>query len=409
MTDRRNVIVLGVDTPIGLTVVRELGAHGLHVHGIGRSPDAIGRASRYCASFSMRPEGRALADWLPGRIAETGAGALVAISEGDLLALAAMPEVVAGCKILTPRAGPLGLVLDKSRTLEVADSLGLSVPESWLPLSGQDHPARAATLSYPVVLKWPDPPAVMDRLDALGIPFVKAEFATDAQQLRAILARYAPLGVWPLVQRYCPGVGLGQMIHMAGGEPTLLFQHRRLHEWPPEGGTSTLCRAEPLARHRTQMDKSVALLRAIGWEGPAMVEYRLDEATGTYWLMEVNGRFWGSLPLASHCGAHFAWELWRRAMQDGPCDPAPPPRAGLQARYMVPETRRLLRTLFRPGRIADPFFRRRPLRDLARYMLGFLDPRSRYYVWSLRDPAPFFSDVGLMLRKAARRGMPRQG
>lgn len=409
MTDRGTVIVLGVDSAIGLTVVRELGGHGLHVHGIGRSLDAIGRASRHCASFSMRPEGSALADWLPGHIAETGAGALLAISEGDLLALAQMPQVVAGCQILTPRTGPLGIVLDKSRTLDVAERLGLSVPESWLPLPDQDHRARAAALGYPVVLKWPDPPAIMDRLDALGIGFVKAEFARDATQLLAILARYAPLGVWPLVQRYCPGVGLGQMIHIAHGEPTLMFQHRRLHEWPPEGGTSTLCRAEPLSRHRTQMEKSVALLRAIGWEGPAMVEYRFDEATGTYWLMEVNGRFWGSLPLASHCGAYFAWEHWRRAMADGPCDPATPPRAGLHARYMVPETWRLLRTLFQPEYIVDPYFRRRPLRDLARYIFGFLDPRSRYYVWSLRDPAPFFSDIGSMVRKAVRRGMRRQG
>jgi NAD(P)-dependent dehydrogenase (short-subunit alcohol dehydrogenase family) len=50
-------IVLGVDTPIGLTVVRELGRHGVPVHAIGRKSGAIGGASRYCESFSIREAG----------------------------------------------------------------------------------------------------------------------------------------------------------------------------------------------------------------------------------------------------------------------------------------------------------------------------------------------------------------
>src|SRR3546814_4665760 len=62
------------------------------------------------------------------------------------------------------------------------------------------------------------------------------------------------------------GVGLGQMLHMEGARATLRFQHRRLHEWPPEGGVSTLCRAEPMDRHATQMALSEKLLRALDWQ-----------------------------------------------------------------------------------------------------------------------------------------------
>src|SRR3546814_15830595 len=69
------------------------------------------------------------------------------------------------------------------------------------------------------------------------------------------------------------GVGLGQMLHMEGARATLRFQHRRLHEWPPEGGVATLCRAEPMDRHATQMALSEKLLRALDWQGPALVEY----------------------------------------------------------------------------------------------------------------------------------------
>ena len=70
-------IVLGVDTPIGLTVIRELGRRGVPVHGIGRNSDALGRTSRYLSGFSLRPEGPTLAQWLPERIFHTGARALL--------------------------------------------------------------------------------------------------------------------------------------------------------------------------------------------------------------------------------------------------------------------------------------------------------------------------------------------
>ena len=399
-------IVLGVDSPIGLTVVRDLGSHGVPVHGVGK-PRSLGRASRSCTHFHERPRGP-LRDWLPALIEATGAQALFAIAEADLIALAALPERIGGCDILTPRAEPLRLVLDKRRTLDLARSLGLRVPPSWQPLPDEDFAIAAAGLDYPAVVKWADPATVLPRLAAKDLPFVKAEFVADAASLVRLLRRYDGLQHWPLVQGYCPGVGFGQMINMHRGEATLVFQHRRRHEWPPEGGVSTQCEAVSLSDHREQMAVSVALLKAIGWEGPAMVEYRLDRATGRYWLMEVNGRFWGGLPLAFASGAYFAWEQYRRVVLDE-ATPAAVPRAGLRARYMIPETRRLLRLLLSPSRVADPAFNHRPFVELWRYLAGFFNLSTRYYVLDVRDPGPFFSDLKQVARKALLPGKRRSG
>ena len=398
-------IVLGIDSPIGLTVMRELGAYGVPVRGIGK-PHSIGRSSRYCTDFVIRPEGP-IAEWLPALIERSGATALLAIGEQDLLALAALPETIAGCRILTPRAGPLATVLNKWATLKIAGTLGMDTPPSWQPLPDEDIAARAAEVSYPAVAKWADPADVAASLVQHGLEFVKAEFLHGPADVAALLERYAPLGRWPLIQSYCPGHGLGQMLYMQRGIATLSFQHRRLHEWPPEGGVSTWCAAEPRDQHGEQMQRSEALLRAVGWEGPAMVEYRHDPATGRYWLMEVNGRFWGSLPLAWHCGAQFAWEHYRRAML-GETAAAPTPRDGLRARYVIPETRRLARILLHRSAIADPTFVARPVRDLASYVLGFVDPRTRYYVFSFRDPGPCLADLRGVVRKIARRESPRR-
>jgi predicted ATP-grasp superfamily ATP-dependent carboligase len=50
---------------------------------------------------------------------------------------------------------------------------------------------------------------------------------------------------------------------------------------------------------------SSRLLRHIGAHGIAMVEFRIDSRTGEPYLMEINGRFWGSLQLAVDAGVNF--------------------------------------------------------------------------------------------------------
>lgn len=390
------VIILGVDTAIGLTVIRELGRHGVPVIAIGRSAHAIGRASRYTTRFFQRPKEQQLGAWLPRLIAETRAAALFAVSEGDLLELADMPDQMGDCRILTPRRAPLETVLDKTRTLEIARSVGIDTPESWQPLAGEDFATRAKLLRYPVVLKWADPLSIMARLEAAGLAFEKADHAPDAGTLLGLLDKYHALGAYPLVQSWCAGHGLGQMLLMVDGAARLRFQHQRLREYPATGGVSTLCASVPLDRHAAQMEKSEALLRAIGWEGPAMVEYRHDPIAGTYWLMEINGRFWGSLPLASQSGAEFAWEHYRAAVLRAPAAEDRPIRAR-RARYMIPDTRRLAEIWRGQARAG-----RGRLRETLAWLGEFLSPVTGYYVWSWRDPRPLLSDVATILTRRGR-------
>jgi predicted ATP-grasp superfamily ATP-dependent carboligase len=74
-------------------------------------------------------------------------------------------------------------------------------------------------------------------------------------------------------------------------------------EKPPSGGVSVY--AESVAPDEALQRQSEALLDQLGWNGVAMVEYKRDAATGTPYLMEINGRFWGSLQLAIDAGVDF--------------------------------------------------------------------------------------------------------
>lgn len=388
------VALLGIDTPIGLTIIRELGQAGIRVHGIGRNTHAIGRCSRYLASAHVRPEGDdALVNLIRSLQPKQRPLYVMTISEGDILLLARLRDALAPAKCLVPDSTRMAAVLDKSRTLAAAEDVGIAVPRSWTPTSPDDTDLwDDPRLQLPVVLKWSDPHAVQQRLRRSGLALVKAQYCLTRDELRTALASYAAIGAYPLVQEYCPGYGLGQFVFMKGNEALLTFQHRRLHEWPPEGGFSSMCESLPATAHPELMERSIALLRSLRWEGPAMVEYRFDPATQSAKLMEVNGRFWGSLPLAYHAGAPFALYTYA-VLGNQAAPPLATPRAGIRCRFAIPETKRLLRILFQRDAVCDPSLGFSPIAEVAGYLAGFFDPRMRYFVWSLKDPLPFFSDL----------------
>ncbi len=388
--------IIGTDSPIGLTMVRELGEHGVPVHAIGSRKDSLGASSRFAAAFTVRPS-QPVAGWLPAFVRDNDIGAVMAVSEGTLVELSQLASAMPDCTIIAPEPAKLALVLDKQATMDVARKVGINIPAGWQPRSSLAADIASQPLTYPVAVKWADPVSMAGQIADAGLPLEKIEYASSPMQLQQVLARYDRLGAYPLVQEYAAGYGLGQMINMHQGRATLKFQHQRLREWPPSGGVSTYCASVPLGRHSAQMDLSEALLSEIGWEGPAMVEYRHDPSTGRYCLMEINGRFWGSIPLAYHSGAHFVWESWRCAHGLGAVEAAPIRHR--RARYMVPDTKHLAAQI----KSDDVAFAAK-LKLLGSFILRYFDPSTAYYVWSLRDPRPFFADAAAIVRKALRRG-----
>ncbi|RZT09736.1 Peptidoglycan/LPS O-acetylase OafA/YrhL, contains acyltransferase and SGNH-hydrolase domains [Duganella sp. CF402] len=369
-------VVLGIDTPIGLAIIRDLGRHGVTVYGIARSEGALGLSSRYLHRGMQRADDvvaqlRRLGD-------EIGPAALFAIAETDILALNKARVQLPGYRFMFADRERMERVLRKDLTYAAAAQAGVFVPRTWHPASIDDGATAAAQARFPVVLKWADPNAMIPLLRQAGMRLEKAQYCDDADTLMAALRRYQVLARFPMVQEYCAGYGLGQFVLMKDGQALYRFQHQRLHEWPPEGGTSTLCVSLPASRHVELMRQSVALLRALEWEGVAMVEYRYDSSTGRAALMEVNGRFWGSLPLACQAGANFPWYCYQAlALQEQVAGTAY--EEGVRCRYMTAETRRLLHV--------------RTWRELAGYLTEFLRPRSGYFVHDWRDPLPLWRDL----------------
>ena len=156
------------------------------------------------------------------------------------------------------------------------------------------------------------------------------------------------LAVHPsLIQERIVGPGMGIFVLCEHGAVRTAFAHRRLREKPPSGGASVLC--ESVALDPALLAQAARLLGPLGWHGVAMLEYKQDRRSGTPFLMEVNGRFWGSLQLAVDAGVDFPYlccqlALGTAARRSGSY------KVGIRSRWLLGDLDHLLLRLFHSDR-----------------------------------------------------------
>jgi protein-tyrosine-phosphatase/predicted ATP-grasp superfamily ATP-dependent carboligase len=272
-------------------------------------------------------------------------------------------------------------VLNKTVTLSIADRCGLNVPFSCVVSQLEDLEILAGKIQFPVVVK----PAER-RTNTF-----KVAYCQNAPELVAFVSahRHGPM----LVQEYCPGIGVGIEMLMHQGIALATFQHRRIKETPANGGVAVIAIAEEVEPALAQA--AFDLLRAIEWEGPAMVEFRYEEKTGRVELMEVNGRFWGSCALPIVAGLDFPRYVWEIAHGIHPEIPDSY-RTGTRWRWTAGYIDRLHGIMTSPSSKVGR--NRSRWRTLVQVPFDF-SPRIKDALWSWDDPRPAIAEVGEIFRK----------
>ena len=105
-----------------------------------------------------------------------------------------------------------------------------------------------------------------------------------------------------IVQEYIPGKGRGVNVFANNGNLVSSFFYKRLHE-PGFGGGSSLRKSLNIDRDLTYLNTK--LVKKLGINGIAMIEYRTCSSRQINYLMEVNLRMWGSISLPISCGVDF--------------------------------------------------------------------------------------------------------
>jgi protein-tyrosine-phosphatase/predicted ATP-grasp superfamily ATP-dependent carboligase len=286
-------------------------------------------------------------------------------------------RVYPGC----PSPATVRKALDKVVTLRIARECGLRVPLEYRFGSVEELRRRREEIVFPLVAKAADRGADVT---------THVRYLHTFEELEASY-REGRLGTDTLLQEYCAGDGVGIEILMWNGRPQVVFQHRRWREYPPSGGVSVL--AEAQKPDPGLLDQSIRLLNALSWQGVAMVEFKVDSANGRWWLMEVNGRYWGSLPLALNAGVPFPYCEWMVA--HGLTLPAPPAySAGAKTVWRFGSLQVLLQTIkqWRRNRLSA-----RPLRAAADFLssLFSLTPDA---VWNWNDLRGSIQEYRLFFR-----------
>jgi predicted ATP-grasp superfamily ATP-dependent carboligase len=271
---------------------------------------------------------------------------------------------------------------DKASVLTLARACGFGIPETRVVATAADA-ARAIPEPgfFPAFVK-PHRSVVGEpgRRRKLGVTPV-----ADPAACRRALAAF-PAAAYPvLLQRRVTGVGEGFFALRWGGRTVAMFAHRRLREKPPGGGVSVYRESIPLTAQL--VEPGVRLLDALNWQGVAMVECKREPETGHEVIMEINGRFWGSLQLAVDAGVDFPALLARCAAGER----VPETRAyqtGIRSRWFWGDVDHLYLRLTR-ARAAlhlgdDAGSRLEALRDFLK-----IRRRDRSEVWRWRDPGPF--------------------
>jgi protein-tyrosine-phosphatase/predicted ATP-grasp superfamily ATP-dependent carboligase len=405
----RSVLVLDGDAAAAVTVVQSLGRAGFEVTlaGPGESLDRPAFRSRFVARQASYPDPlrdkTAFQAWAR---AHGDHDLVIPVSERTLIPLHEIRGDAAFRGTLAlppPRATELAF--DKEKVRALAAEIGLPVPETVLvrELADLERVPVAAWLGEgAIVLKSVRSKAWGGDVGReLTVRMVLDEGALYDETRRLLESGPVQLQPW------LAGHGVGIELLVDRGETVLSFAHERLHELPLTGGGS--CYRRSIAPPPALLEGARRLVRALDWHGVAMVEYRHDPARDRAAFIELNGRFWGSLSLATFAGVDFPLAL-ARLLLDGERPAAPRTRA-VYARKLASDvewTKRVLRLGIeeRLGRGPTPEERRLLLlRPLAGSLAEWARAATGREVWdgaAFDDPAPILAEVSRVARDHAR-------
>ncbi len=389
-----DVLVLDGAQRASLVAVRTLGKDGLAVAAVDGAADAPSLSSRWCKVAKVVPDValsqgayvRALLDICTAHQVR----AVLLAHDGSLEALRrhrADFERVVGLAIAPEQA--LAVAVDKTRTLAVAEELGLRAPRGRQVAAVEDANDAIDEAGLPAVVK---PARSWVQGEGKGHRLLAVVVSSREEALRAIEEMLAD-GVEAVVQEWLPGDREAVSLMHAKGRIWARFAQRADRTFPPLGGNSVLRESIPLPDDIAPGAERLVL--ELGLDGYSEVEFRRD-AHGRPALMEINPRLSASVEIAVRAGVPFPRLLYRWASgeqlqeQDGY-------RSGLRMRWLGGDLSWLRSVLGQPPGPDVPS-RGRALKAFA---AEFAHPAHYDYI-DPSDPKPVLTAASGATRRARR-------
>lgn len=388
----KKIMLLDAYSTRTLACVRSFGARGISFVVGGQTKHDMSLYSRYCHERFVYTSPYVSIEAFLGDVARCAKQFKVdwifPTSEAGILACQLRRHGL-GAELLAPSTQQIDILFKKWETIKLAESVGMPVPKTHrIGLQEVDRVGHL-DLNYPVIIKANSSSSIQgDRVMQGG----DTVYVYTAEDLRAQAAKRLAHCPEILIQEFINGYGVGISGIFQNGWPVALFGHRRIHETNPLGGPSAVAVSIPVSDEmRTATTK---LMGPTGYTGAAMVEYKIDRATGTPYLMEVNCRLWGSILLPLAAGLDLPYLLWKVLNGEGVDPRETVYQEGVIGRQILSDTKHLLSVLKgRPASWPGHFPKR--WETITDYVTLFFSGRVKNLLLTEDDPRPA---VGLLMQ-----------
>ncbi|WP_101298421.1 carboxylate--amine ligase [Halegenticoccus soli] len=381
-----NVLVLDAQGPAALSVIRSLGEKEISITAGSSSRYSLGALSRFAPDRYVHPDPRdgceAFIEHLREYLAANDFAAVLPVSDQTTLLCARHKHELeqTGTRVAAEDWGRFRRMFDKGRFFDLVADLDVPAPETHQPRSLADVANLAPELSYPVVVKYRSKTA-LDR-DTYYMDSMSDENYVHSE--RELLERYEELLAQrehlvrhpPLIQEYVPGTTTSTVVLADDGDISAHFQQRRVRTYPTSGGNSALLAA---VREPKMLAYAERVIDALEWTGPAMVEFM--QHGDEFYVIEMNGRYWGSVPFAVQCGVDFPWLHYQQLRGKEP-QRISEYRTDIRMQRLLYEELKWLRENVANGNVTA----------IGSFISALF--RAKHSILSWDDPLPAFSAVG---------------
>ncbi len=306
------VLVIGESIQSFLSVIRSLGRKGIEVHAAAISNEFPSLRSRYIKkthtihSYSLD--------------ANKWKAELVALFDRESfdLVIPCHDSSIVPFQEHKKKFGIQGLIFlleddcyriisSKEETYNLALKSGVSVPRQ-IQLNSLDcSKILKEKFKFPLILK----PKTSVTINSLHQRYevLKVYNKNQIKQHLMFLLKQGSV----LVQENFEGTGTGIEFLAFQGEILFAFQHIRIHE-KLGGGPSCYRKSIPVMP--ILLDATKKMIGKLDYTGVGMAEYKIDLDSNKWIFLEINGRFWGSLPLAVAAGANFPYFLFQMMVEN---------------------------------------------------------------------------------------------
>lgn len=311
-----------------LAAVRSLGQKGNQIFVAEYTRANPAAYSKYAfkglKSPDPRTHGEAYYTWLLAVLLAYEIDLFIPMDDAAMaIAVKHQDQLKAVVKMLVPSEADYLEASDKGSALKRAKALGADCPMTLFPKTEEELKEISKAIAYPVLIK------PRQGSGSRGIKRVEnREILLSIAQKSKI-----PSIEMPLIQTY---IEQGEkydvcLIFDEEGRKCASFVQREVRQFPEPMGPSTV---QVSVENQALVELSEKIMTSFHWKGVAEVEFMKSPRDDKYYFMEINTRFWASLPCAIFSGVDFP-QIYKQILTGEEVN-VEPYQLGLLCRWLFP-------------------------------------------------------------------------